>query len=108
MIRAFVLVLVAGCAGTEPGGGATGDAAPGGGDGNTTNDIDLGADCRTLRLRAERDNSGNGRVYTVTLRVRDASGNEASRSLRVIVPRNKGSGPGVDDGPRVTVTGSCP
>jgi glyoxylase-like metal-dependent hydrolase (beta-lactamase superfamily II) len=38
MIRALVLVLVAACAGTEPGGGATGDAPPGGGDGNSGGD----------------------------------------------------------------------
>jgi endo-1,4-beta-xylanase len=84
------------------------DNAPGNSDGNTTNDIDLSGDCRTLRLRAERDNSGNGRVYTVTLRVRDASGNLTARSLKVIVPRTQGTGSGVDDGAKSTVTGSCP
>ena len=84
------------------------DNAPGNSDGNTTNDIDLSGDCRTLRLRAERVSSGNGRVYTVTLRVRDASGNLTTRALKVIVPRNQGTGSGVDDGARTTVTGSCP
>jgi endo-1,4-beta-xylanase len=84
------------------------DNAPGGSDGNTTNDISLAADCKSLRLRAERDATGNGRVYTVTLRVRDASGNQTTRSLKVIVPRNRGTGPGIDDGPQSTVAGSCP
>ena len=82
--------------------------APGNSDGNTTNDIALGGDCRTLRLRVERDNAGNGRVYTVTLRVRDASGNPTTRSLKVVVPKNQGSGPGVDDGPHFVVAGTCP
>ena len=82
--------------------------APGGADGATTRDIELAADCRTLRLRSERSTTGNGRVYTVTLRARDASGNATTRSLKVIVPRNAGSGPGVDDGPRYTVSGACP
>jgi hypothetical protein len=84
------------------------DNAPGGTDGNTTNDISLAPDCRTLRLRAERDNKGNGRVYTVKLRARDASGNVTVRSLKVIVPKNQGTGSGIDDGPKNTVTGACP
>ncbi len=84
------------------------DDKQGGSDGNTTNDMSLAADCRSVRLRIERDNAGNGRVYTVTLRVADASGNRTTRSLKVFVPKNAANGSGVDDGPRNTVTGSCP
>jgi endo-1,4-beta-xylanase len=84
------------------------DNAPGGSDGNTTNDISLASDCRSVRLRVERDNGGNGRVYTVRVRVRDASGNTTTKALRVIVPRIQGSGSGVDDGPNNVVTGNCP
>jgi hypothetical protein len=84
------------------------DNAPGGSDGNTVNDISLASDCRSVRLRVERDSGGNGRVYTVRVRVRDASGNTTTRALRVIVPRIQGTGSGVDDGPSNIVTGSCP
>jgi hypothetical protein len=82
--------------------------APGNSDGNTTNDIVIGADCRSVRLRAERDSNRNGRVYAVTLRVRDASGNTTTKIARVTVPRGQGIGAAVDDGPRYTVTGGCP
>jgi hypothetical protein len=84
------------------------DNAPGGSDGNTTNDISLASDCRSVQLRVERDNAGNGRVYTVRMRVRDASGNTTTRVLSVIVSRVQGNGTAVDDGPLNTVTGSCP
>src|SRR6185295_10618774 len=47
----------------------------GGGDGNTLNDIVIAANCKSIQLRAERDGGGNGRVYTITFRVTDASGN---------------------------------
>jgi len=84
------------------------DNAPGNADGNTTNDMSIGGDCRSVRLRAERNSSGNGRVYTVKLRARDASSNTTARSLTVVVPRGQGSGPNVNDGPMSTVTGACP
>jgi len=51
------------------------DNAPGDSDGNTTNDIVIGGDCKSVQLRAERDGNRNGRVYTITLRLRDAAGN---------------------------------
>lgn len=84
------------------------DNAQGGSDGNTNNDMSLAGDCRSVRLRVERDNAGNGRVYTVTLRVADASGNRTTRSLKLFIPKNPSSGAGIDDGPRNVVTGSCP
>jgi hypothetical protein len=82
--------------------------APGNSDGNTTNDIVIAADCKSVRLRAERDSNRNGRVYTVTLRVRDASGNTATRTARITVPKGQGFGAAVDDGPRYTVMSGCP
>jgi pimeloyl-ACP methyl ester carboxylesterase len=58
------------------------------GDGHTTGDI-KGADIGTLdqlfQLRAERAGDGGGRVYTVTYRAVDASGNETIASAEVIV-----------------------
>ncbi len=48
------------------------DNAPGNSDGNTTNDIVSAAGCRSVQLRAERDDSRNGRVYTITPLLREA------------------------------------
>src|SRR6185503_11540398 len=45
-----------------------------GGDGNTGDDIVIAADCKSVQLRAERMGNGNGRVYTITLKVSDAAG----------------------------------
>jgi uncharacterized repeat protein (TIGR01451 family) len=48
----------------------------------------LGTDDRTFSLRAERGtgNGSTGRVYTVTYRVTDTSGNATNRSATVTVP----------------------
>jgi hypothetical protein len=79
----------------------------GNGDGNTTNDIVIGADCKSVQLRAERDGGGNGRVYRITFRVRDASGNTTTVSATVVVPHNPGQTP-VEGSPQYSVTSSCP
>jgi hypothetical protein len=77
------------------------------GSGNTLNDIVIAANCKSIQLRAERINSGNGRVYTITFRLRDSSGNTTTGTAKVYSPKNQGETP-VDDGPHYTVTGSCP
>lgn len=79
-----------------------------GGDGNTLNDIVIAANCKSVQLRAERDGGGNGRVYTITFRVRDAAGNTTTKTAKVIVPHNGGGSGAVDDGPHYTVNGTCP
>jgi DNA-binding beta-propeller fold protein YncE len=79
-----------------------------GGDGNTLNDIVIAANCKSVQLRSERDGSGNGRVYTITFKVTDASGNSTTATAKVTVPKSQGSGPALDDGPQYTVLGSCP
>jgi predicted extracellular nuclease len=61
------------------------DDAPGGGDGNTRNDVVI-VDDDTFRLRAERDEAGGGRIYTITYRVTDACGNASTQSAAVTVP----------------------
>jgi hypothetical protein len=54
-------------------------------DGNT--DVDyIVIDARTVRVRAERVLFGRGRVYTITVACRDASGNEAREAATVTVP----------------------
>lgn len=40
----------------------------------------------TVRLRAERDLNGDGRVYLITYRATDACGNTTTRSAEVRVP----------------------
>ncbi|NNE03579.1 MAG: T9SS type A sorting domain-containing protein [Eudoraea sp.] len=71
--------------------------AQGGGDGNTTNDIVIAQDCKSVDLRKERRGNGNGRVYTINMMVMDASGNSASASSLVYVPKNN-EGTATDDG----------
>ena len=61
------------------------DNAPGGDDGNTTNDV-VKVDDYTFNFRAERNEKGAGRTYTVTYRATDASGNSATQSAAVTVP----------------------
>jgi hypothetical protein len=76
------------------------------GDGNTSNDIIVGDDCRIVKLLAERQGSGNGRVYTVYLAVADAHGNIGTAEIKAEVPHDKGKKSVViDDGPVYVVNG---
>jgi hypothetical protein len=75
-------------------------------DGNTLNDIVIAADCKSVQLRAERDSNGDGRVYTITFRVRDAAGNTQTITSKLNVFNN--SLTVVDSSPHYTVNGSCP
>jgi hypothetical protein len=84
------------------------EADNGNGEGNTPNDIVIAANCKSVQLRAEREGGGNGRVYTITFKVRDASGNAVSVSAKVTVPQNQNGAPAVDDGPVRTVVSDCP
>ena len=57
-------------------------------------DGDIGPDWEitgtlTLNLRAERAGRGTGRVYTITVESRDASGNASIRMVAVTVPHNR-------------------
>jgi hypothetical protein len=79
-----------------------------GGDGNTTNDIVIAADCKSVQLRSERSGDGNGRVYTITFKVTDASGNVGTATARVTVPKSQNGASAIDDGPHYTVLSGCP
>lgn len=57
------------------------------GDGGTEADITVGADGSIL-LRAERSGTGPGRIYTITYRAVDASGNVGFGSAEVVVPHH--------------------
>ncbi|MGH7596736.1 MAG: FlgD immunoglobulin-like domain containing protein [bacterium] len=83
------------------------DDAPGGGDGNTVNDIVIAGDCKSAQLRSERQGSGNGRVYTIHLSVKDGNGNIGTATCLVTVPKSQNGNPAIDDGPAYTVNGSC-
>jgi hypothetical protein len=85
-----VTVLLASATSSEP------DDAPGNNDGATTGDIqgaDIGTPDVALLLRSERGGKGPGRVYTLTYRAQDRSGNTTSGSATVTVPQDQGHGP---------------
>jgi uncharacterized repeat protein (TIGR01451 family) len=77
------------------------------GSGDTFNDIVIAADCKSVQLRAERANNGDGRVYTITFKVTDSSGNVGTKTAKIHVPKNLGVLV-VDSGPNYTVNGTCP
>jgi len=79
----------------------------GNGDGNTTNDIVIASDCKSVQLRSERSGAGDGRVYTITFRLTDTHGNTTTATARVTVAHNPGETP-IDSGVHYTVNGSCP
>ena len=83
------------------------EAENGNGDGNTFNDIVIAADCRSVQLRSERSGNGNGRVYTITFKVTDASGNFSTATVKVTVPLSQNGSAAVDDGPHYTVLSGC-
>ncbi|HUQ33697.1 MAG TPA: Calx-beta domain-containing protein, partial [Pyrinomonadaceae bacterium] len=77
----------------------------GNGDGNTLNDIVITPDCKSVQLRRERDGGGNGRVYKITLKVKDSSGNVATAVRQVFVSNG---GPVVDSGVNYSINGCTP
>lgn len=64
------------------------DDAKGMGDGNTVNDIVI-VDNYHFKLRAERDGAGTGRIYTITYKATDASGNTVTATATVIIPHDE-------------------
>ncbi len=55
-------------------------------------------DAQTVKLRAERQGTGNGRVYTINFKVTDASGNTATGTCKVWVRHDQSGDPAIDDG----------
>lgn len=82
--------------------------APGSDDGSTLNDIVIAPDCKSVQLRAERNGTLNGRVYTITLKVADSANNVTTVTRQVTVPISPGVGAAIDSGPKYTVNSSCP
>lgn len=83
------------------------EAENGNGDGNTSNDIVIAANCKSVQLRSERSGSSDGRVYTITFRLRDTHNNVTTATATVVVPKNPGQTP-VNSGILYTVNGTCP
>ncbi len=79
----------------------------GGGDGNTLNDIVIGASCKTAQLRAERAGNADGRVYNITFKASDSAGNFTTATTSVTV-RKSPNKPAVDSGTQYTVNSVCP
>jgi hypothetical protein len=70
-------------------------------------DIVIAADCRSIRLRAERAETSDGRVYTITLRLRDNRGSVTRQDFEVGVPIGWNGVPAVKGATALTVTGNC-
>jgi hypothetical protein len=72
------------------------DDLAGSSDGNTTNDIVI-VDNKTVKIRAERASSRDGRVYTINFRIRDSANNSQNSTIKVAVPRTS-KGSAIDSG----------
>lgn len=73
----------------------------------TCDDIQLSADGKSARIRAEAALLGNGRVYTFTYAVSDAAGNASLGTCKVSVPALLAS-PAVDSSPAYCQGTDCP
>ena len=69
-------------------------------------EIAIADDGASVHLRAERDGSGDGRVYTMFAVVADDDGNATHVSCKVAVPLDQSGAPAVDSGAAYCV-GSC-
>jgi hypothetical protein len=46
-------------------------------------------DAHHVRLLAERDSNGTGRIYTITITCTDGHGNASSKDVTVVVPHDQ-------------------
>jgi hypothetical protein len=66
------------------------EAVNGKGSGHTSPDWTITGD-HTLKLRAEREGGGHGRLYTISLQAQDAAGNRSQpKTVTVTVPKSQG------------------
>ena len=70
-------------------------------------DIEIAGDCKSVKIREQRDGSGDGRVYIIHVEVKDASGNVGSASFNVEVAHSV-NGTATDSGVSYTVDGCDP
>ncbi len=59
------------------------------GSGHTSPDWQITGD-HTVKLRAERSGKGSGRIYTITIKASDPSGNTAQNTVTVTFPHSQG------------------
>jgi hypothetical protein len=86
----FTVNATDGCGGTPTWaitGVSSNEPVNGTGDGNTSPDW-LPVDNHTVQLRAEREGTGSGRIYTITISVTDCSGNTSTTTASVVVAHN--------------------
>lgn len=53
--------------------------------------IDQATGVISLSLRATREGSGTGRIYTITITATDANGNSATETIDIVVPHDQGN-----------------
>lgn len=58
------------------------------GDGNTTDDIIIATDGKSVDLRSERQGMNDGRAYTISIQAEDESGNIATEDFQVDIPHD--------------------
>jgi len=76
------------------------------GHGQKGNDILIANDGASVQLRAARDGSGDGRVYTIFATAADDDGNATQVTCQVQVPHDQSGAPAVDSGPAYCI-GTC-
>jgi hypothetical protein len=79
----------------------------GGGSGNTCPDAE-GVGTSTARVRAERDGTGNGRVYHISFTADDGRGGTCTGEVTVCVPHDQGRGSECVDGGPLFDSTVCP
>lgn len=77
--------------------------AKGNGDGHTKDDIVI-VGPNSFKVRAEREGTGNGRVYGIAFVVTDAAGNQTTGTAYIGVPHDQSGDPAMDDGPEAGYT----
>ncbi len=84
-----------------------GEDLRGDGDGDRMSDIIITCP-DTVRLRAERDGNGNGRIYSITYAATDNSGNRSTAVCHVYVPHDNSGKPATEGpGSGHVVKGNC-
>jgi hypothetical protein len=81
--------------------------APGNDDGRTTKDIVIASNCKSVTLRKERMDGGNGRVYLIYVAVTDLKGNTGTAIAKVSVRSDQSGATAVNDGEVYAVMSNC-
>jgi hypothetical protein len=83
--------------------------ANGNGDGRTCEDMSIIVGTSFVEVRAEREGTGDGRIYTIHYAVTNDAGASTESSCRVYVPHDQGGGStAVDSGVKYCVGEGCP